>query len=54
MITLFMYYRAWSSKSLWEKTPEDWLILVVYDVLVVSIVMIAISLIWIAFGWKIT
>ena len=54
MITLYMYYLAWKSKSISERTPADWLVLVVYDVLMVSIVMIAISLVWIAFGWKIT
>ena len=53
MITLFVYLRAWKVGSLWEFHATDWFTFLVYDVILVSVVMIAISLTWIAFGWDV-
>jgi len=53
MITLFIYLKAWKIGSLWEFHAGDWLTLIVYDVILISVVMIAVSLFWIAFGWDV-
>ncbi len=53
MITLFVYIHARVTGSLWEHHIADWMTLIVYDVILTSIVMVAISLTYIAFGWKI-
>ena len=54
MLTLLTYLRANKCHALYEIESSQWWTMLALDITFVCIVLIAISLVWIAFGWKIT